>query len=118
MSVTAKGWTRAVLQAATLTGRVLKASAVGQRGLADTLTVVYFGVTEWRQDRHGYKRMWFVSDVTIEVPVVTELPWLPYGLACGSRGDVGSYGNFVKCEVTTLQPCETVGSDQSEQHDS
>ena len=68
-------------------------------------------MTEWHQERHGYKRMWFVSDVTIMVPVVTKLPWLPYeiggGLACGSRGD----GNLVKCEVTTLQPCETVFSD-------
>jgi len=60
-----------------------------------------------------------VSDVTIKVPVVTKLPWLSYeiwgGLVCGSRGD-GSYGNFVTCEVTTLQPRETVCSDQSEQY--
>jgi hypothetical protein len=95
---------------------------VGQRDLVETRTIVYLGVTEWHQDRRGYKRMWFVSDVTVKVPVVTKLSWLPYeiwgGLACGSRGDVGSYGNFVKCAVTTLQPCETVCSDLSEQYDS
>ena len=62
-----------------------------------------------------------MSDVTIKVPVVTKLLWLLYeicgGLTYGSRGD-GSYGNFVKCEVTTLQLCETVSSDHSDQHDS
>jgi hypothetical protein len=41
-----------------------------------------------------------VSVVTIKVRVVTKLP--RDGLACGSRGDVGSYGNFVKFEVNNI----------------